>query len=145
MTKHTWLTTTAAAAFAVALAAAPALAQDAGSFDDWDTDTNAAIDQTEWNTGWANQGITGSIDTDDDEMVSQTEFEDAIGDRETFDQRYGSTAFQDWDADGDGMLSSQEMSDGMYTAYDADDSGDWNEEEFTTYRDDVGEDGLFDL
>lgn len=141
--KTDFLKCTAAASLALALMAAPAAAQ--GAYGDWDADTSGSITSEEWNTGWANYGLTGDIDQNDDRMLDRTEFEQAIGDEAGFNERYGETAFDDWDANDDDMLSDEELGTGMYTAYDADASGDLNEEEFATFGDDAGEDGLFDI
>ncbi|MGJ3265009.1 MAG: hypothetical protein ACFE0R_17420 [Salinarimonas sp.] len=141
MTRN-WLTTTAAASLALALMAGPAAAQ---AYGDWDANSDAMIDQTEWNTGWANQGLTGSIDADGDGSITRTEFEEAIGDEARFTERYGETAYEDWDSNDDDVLNDEELSAGMYSAYDADDSGGIDETEFGAYEDDVGEEGLFDI
>lgn len=141
--KTDWLKSTAAATLALALMAAPAAAQQA--FGDWDANADASIDTEEWNTGWANQGLTGDIDADGDGSIARTEFEEAIGDETAFNERFGETAFDDWDANDDDMLTDEEFGAGVYGAYDADASGTLDEEEFATYGDDMGEDGLFDI
>lgn len=139
-----WLkTTTAAASFAVMLAAGPALAQDA--FTDWDADTSGTIERSEWDTRWNDAGVYGNLDANDDDLLDETELYDGIGDRTAFDERFGETAFDEWDADDDNMLSSDEFNEGVYTSYDADDSGVIEEPEFGDIGDDMGDGGLFDI
>lgn len=141
--KTDWLKSTAAATLALSLMAAPAVAQ--GAFDDWDTDADASITAQEWNTGWANYGLTGDMDADADGSIARTEFEEAIGDETAFNERFGETAFDDWDANDDDVLSDEEFGTGVYGAYDADASGTLEEQEFAAYGDDMGENGLFDI
>ncbi|WP_421684086.1 hypothetical protein HKW98_06630 [Stutzerimonas urumqiensis] len=50
-----------------------------------------------------------------------------------------------WDSDKDGMLSNDEYSQGIYNSYDADGSGDWNEEEYNGFADDSGDGGVLDV
>lgn len=50
-----------------------------------------------------------------------------------------------WDSDKDGMLSDKEYGEGIYNAYDADGSGDWNEDEYNAFRDDAGDGGWLDV
>ncbi|HDZ56059.1 MAG TPA: hypothetical protein ENI17_04530 [Pseudomonas xinjiangensis] len=53
--------------------------------------------------------------------------------------------FTDWDGDSDGVLSNDEYDRGLYNSYDADGSGDWNEDEFKTFQDDAGDGGWLDV
>ena len=54
----------------------------------------------------------------------------------------------DFDADGDAMLNDMEFGEAegsrRFMSYDADQSGDLNEEEFTLFEDDAADRGLFD-
>lgn len=144
MTMH-WLKTAAsAAALVLAVAAGPALAQEA--FSDWDADSSGAIDQNEWNTRWSEAGVYDSWDANDDDALSEEEWTAGIGDNEeAFDERFGETAYDDWDLDDDGALTGDEFSEGVFAGYDADGSGAIEEPEFGDVGDDMGDEGLFDV
>jgi len=50
-----------------------------------------------------------------------------------------------WDSDSDGMLSNNEFGEGVFESYDADNSGDWNDEEYRAFSDDAGDGGYLDV
>ncbi len=90
-------------------ASAPAFAE-VGDFGVWDKDNSGVVTMGEWDTGFDNDAL-----------------------------------FTSWDSDKDGMLSNNEYGQGLYDAYDADDSGDWNETEYNAFYDDAGDGGWLDI
>ena len=118
-------------AAAAALFAGGALAQDDGGLDAagaYDANRDRGISQDEFQTGmhqeWRrNAGDAGAMD-------EQT-FEDSmLGDSEDFSA---------WDANDDDMLSEEEYSEGVFSEYDGDESGLWDEDETATYQSDLDE------
>ncbi|GGK54707.1 hypothetical protein [Salinarimonas ramus] len=140
-----WLKTTAsAAALVLAVAAGPAIAQEA--FSDWDADASGSISETEWNTGWSDAGVYDAWDANDDNAISEDEWTAGVGENEElWNERFGETAYGDWDADDDGALTEEEFGSGVYAGYDADESGVIEEPEFGDAGDDIGDEGLFDV
>ena len=143
MTKD-WLKTTAAAGLAFSLLAAPAIAQEAWS--DWNVNSDTGIDANEFNTGFDGAGIYDKWDANDDGNVSQDEWNAAIGDNSTaFNERFGETAWDDWDADDNDMLTNEEFQTGAFGAYDDNDDNYIDEPEFGDYGDDIGDGGFWDV
>lgn len=92
----TWLKTTTAASFALALmAAAPAVAQE--NYDDWDSDGSETLEMEEFNTGFSENGIFDDWDMDDDGLLSEDEF--------------GEGVYNGYDANDDGVLDEPEFGD----------------------------------
>lgn len=62
----------------------------------------------------ASADIFDDWDTDNDGLISEGEYTDALGPDDDF---------IDWDDDGDGMLSDNELNDGIYDRYDMNQDG----------------------
>lgn len=91
-----WMKTTTAAGFALALmTAAPAMAQEA--YDDWDADASGALEMEEFNTGFYDNGVFDAWDADDDGLLSEDEF--------------GEGVFDGYDIDDSGVLEEPEFGD----------------------------------
>lgn len=78
----------------LALVSSAALAQDDGWFDDWDTDGDATITESEFNEGFGDAGLFDSWDEDDDDALADDEFSAGL--------------FDSWDVDDDDALSEDE-------------------------------------
>lgn len=118
-------------ALAVAMAvASPVLAQEFGN---WDTDDEEGISQPEWNSGLDQNGIYDDLDTDSDSQLSEDEFNAGASDAFQFDPGSGQQATID-----DGSA---------YDRWDADGDGQLSENEFRagSYQSfDGNADGLID-
>ena len=75
-------------------------------------------------------------DTDEDAILSEEEFGTGFGENEVFET---------WDADDDGLLSEDEFSEGVFGAYDEDESGALEEPELGDVGDDIGDGGFWDV
>ncbi|AZQ69774.1 hypothetical protein EF888_17810 [Silicimonas algicola] len=82
----------------------------------------------------------GGWDADGDGAVNQEEFTEGWGN--TFGDE---SPYEAWDEDGDGMLTEDEFHTGIYSSYDADDSGVIEEPEFGDAGDDIGDGGFWDV
>jgi hypothetical protein len=120
---------------------------DAGMYNDWDTDNDGLFSNEE-----ANQGIFNSWDGDEDGFLSSEEYnagnaaweEDFGNNFDTWDandddmldmNEYNtgfseSGVFNDWDTDNDGMYSSDEFNEGLYNTWDTNDDGFLNSDEY---------------
>lgn len=121
-------------AFALALAAGPAMAQDS-MMGDYDADTSASVSQDEFNTGFSESGTYANLDADQSGTLTEDELGESGGDM----------AFGDMDTDASGDLNEDEFNQSVFSSYDADASGDLNEEEFGTVDADFGEGGRFSM
>ena len=113
------------------LAAGPAAAQ---YFTEWDGDADGLLTEDEWGVGARDAGLYSTWDADADGALTSDEF--GVGLFSTFDDNddgslsvdewdegidswYGEQAvnlsFENWDADGDGMLSEAEFAAGFET------------------------------
>lgn len=147
------LSTMAAASVALILGAGTAFAQDA--YADWDTDSNNGINQTEWDTGWGQNGVFDRFDADNDDVLSNDELNTGLagqstgatsaGDASRLDTRFGENAYTEWDADDDGNLTEDEFNNGVFAGYDKDGSGVIEEPEFGDVGDDMGDGGFWDV
>ncbi len=120
---------TAASVMVVALGVTPAMANCHG---DWDTNSDAMPDQTEFGTANDQGGWFGTADTDASGSLSSDEV--GVG-------LYGA-----YDRDDSGTFSEEEQQAGFsvsddYTTWDADQSGDLTQDEFSTG---MTENGTFD-
>lgn len=89
-----------ASAFALSLAAAPALAQDAEVNEgvaSWDADGDSAISQEEFDTGFGEAGVYDDWDADDDGALSEEEFNIGL--------------YESYDADDSGVIEEPEFGD----------------------------------
>lgn len=147
---------TGMAAILVALAAAPAVAEDASA--SWDADHDGALSKEEFVAGLHDRGIFDTWDVDRDESLSTGEFDDGV--YGTFDKdksgnleeaEYGAMEgagrfwsrdettqdFEAWDIDGDGVILLTEFVDGwkqtdMFGKWDTDNDGSLSDDELTT-------------
>lgn len=181
---------TTAAVFAT-LTASPLLAQVAGA--EWDVDGDTMLSAEEFAEGFRERAIFSSWDRDGDALISDTEFaegvygtydgdvsgdldeteygviDDGAGGYWNRDETVGD--FEAWDIDGDGVVLSNEFSDGwgevgmlgewdvdrdgalnedefttgVYGQYDADGTGIIEEPELTDIGDDMGDEGFWDV
>lgn len=143
------------AAIFAALAAGPAMAQEAG----WDADSDGMLSAEEFAEGFRERAIFSNWDQDSDGLISENEFNGGVynsydlDDSDSLDEAeydtvdagapgYWNTdatveSYQAWDVDGDGVVLSNEFSDGfsevgLLGEWDVDQDGALNEEEFTT-------------
>lgn len=115
------------AAGALAAGAAPAVAQDASS---WNTDGKAGISQPEWQAGLERNGTFDRLDSDGNGAISESEFEAGVSDSYDYDpgaemnlSADSDTLYERWDSDGDGTLSKDEFGTGSYAAIDTNSDG----------------------
>lgn len=72
--------------------------------------------------------------------------DDAVIDNEEFAEGFGEVGvYDEWDADNDGTLSEDEFNEGVYGAYDEDESGAIEEPEYGDLGDDIGDEGFWDV
>ncbi len=149
--KFHWLKTVAVSAAALSFALTPSLAQTAMT--DWDANADAAVDQQEWNTGWDQAGTFGTLDVNGDGTIDENEFNTGLVANETagtgadggegFSQRFGATAFSDWDQNQDQMLDENELRAGVFSGYDEDQDTRLDEQEFGAFGEDAGQGGIW--
>ncbi|WP_407294041.1 hypothetical protein [Stutzerimonas zhaodongensis] len=85
---------------------------------------------------FAQDGDFGVWDKDNSGVITMGEWDTGFDDE---------NLLTNWDSNKDGMLDDNEYGEGIYNAYDADGSGDWNEEEYNAFRDDAGDGGWLDV
>lgn len=143
------ITGMAALGLSLGLVAAPATAAThtiSNDFGTWDANGDAGIDNQEFCTGFQNAGIYENWDTDADGALSQTEYDAGLGENDAaFEERFGADVFNTWDADNSGALSEQEYCNAAYAGYDADESNVIEEPEFGDVGDDMGDEGFWDV
>ena len=133
--------------------------QQYGTFGDWDTDGDQMVTRKEFQQGVTDQGVYDDLDTDNDNQVSEDELKnwvfgvwDADNDgnltEEEYEERteqfdeYEWGEFDEWNTDGDALLTDTEFMTGeagsdLFDEWDADDTNFIDDNEF-------GE-GLFDI
>ena len=114
-----------AASTALVLLGTPALAD----WEGWNANADAGIDQTEFGTGFGEGGVFGEWDGDDDNQLSEDEWNAGYGERD-----FG--MFNTFDEDDNQFLSEDEYNAGVFGGYDADDDGMLTQEEYGEYEDD---------
>jgi hypothetical protein len=141
-TKHHLTAKLAGTAMAVMLAASPAIAVE---FGDWNTNSDAGLDTSEFRAGFQSSGAFGQWDTDGDGSLSQSEF-DAVrsSNQEAFTSRYGNdNPFAEWDANNDEALNEDEFYNSLYSGYDDDDDNVITQAEFDDVGTDMGAGGIW--
>lgn len=132
-----------AAVFGVALTADPAAAQQTeqkqdmaneSSFQKVDTNNNDRISKDEFYGYVGDLGVFSSWDSDRDGLLDENEYNE-LGLGENF------ADYDAWDDDNDGFVDATEAYDHIFSGYDADESGHWENGEW----DDAGDAGLFDV
>jgi len=125
----------AAAAITAGLAA-PAAAQVV--MKSYDVNSDGKLTGAEFR-GLFNDNLTlAAYDTDQDGFLSKAEYDEAFGDAEIIgDTSFGTYSYTDWDLNADGLVADEEYEQGFLTLYDADESGDIDETEFTTMEGEV--------
>ena len=102
----------------------------------WDADTNAYLDDNEFDTALSDIGYYDEWDIDNDTYLTENEWNDGVNnyfdDYEVSD--YG--VFSDWDTDADGRLDDDEFGDGLYGVVDENDNDLIEENEYDTWYDD---------
>lgn len=137
-------TLTAATALAATMAfAVPGHAAD--NVNDWNTDNQAGLSSDEFRTGLEGTGAFDRWDTNGDNMLSQTEFNEGLGyNDDAFNARFGDDYYTSWDANEDSNVDEDEFYDGVYSTYDTDSNAMIDEPEFGDVGDDVGDGGFWD-
>lgn len=115
----------------LALSFTSSIALAAGDFEFKDANKDGNLDRNEYYGSMADAGIFYEWDTDDDGLLSEDEFAEIDNDYD----------FATWDLDDNNYLDAAEVYDGYYTAYDLDEDGHWDGDEW----DDAGEDGFWDF
>lgn len=142
MTDSLWKAFGASAIVLGLFAVNPAFA----NMNDWDTNTDQRLDQTEFSTGFKQRGLYDKWDADNNDVLTNEEFTAGIGDRtDKFNERFGANAFETWNTDGADGLTENEFYEGVYGAYDADDDTYVNPAEYEAFEDDAGEGGFWDI
>lgn len=131
-------------AFGLGLTIIPAVvAQD---LNEWDINADSGIDTEEFCTGFEDLGVFANWDINVDDQLSEEEFDTGISDKiGSLEERFGSGAYDTWDANSDGTLTHAEFCEGAYAGYDADESGVLEEPEFGDVGDDLGDEGFWDI
>lgn len=96
-----------------------------GTFDTWDADANAEIDENEFNTAYYESGYYDDWDADRSGTIEEDEFSDMAGGED----------FDDWDADDSGDLDENEAGEGLFNMWDDNDDEAIDEDEYNTYYD----------
>lgn len=104
-----------------------------GVFTEWDYDQNSTIGEEEFAGG-----MLGIWDDNDDEMLSETEWNDNVGD--WFDEDH--STFAAWDANADGSLTRDELRQGFV---DTEWFGDWDMTDDNELDENEFSDGFFGL
>lgn len=128
MRKHIVLGIALALSSTAALAASP-------TFNTLDSDGNGDISKDEFYGSVGDWGTYSDWDTTGDGLIDADEFGVLTS---SWDVDWD---YDPWDADGDGYLDSGEFYDGIYTTYDLNEDGHWQNGEW----DDAGEAGLWDI
>ena len=102
---------------------------DFGTFNEWDADANAEINESEWDEGWTDTNLFSEWDTNADDNLTQEEW--TAGTEEWTNTNWDWGLFEDWDADANAELTQDEFGAGLYTAWDANDDDALTQEEFT--------------
>lgn len=96
-----------------------------------DADNDDLISENEWNDGYNNLyddygtvGDFGEYDINDDGALDDNEWTEGWGDSEWFN---------DYDANNDELLDNNEWDTGVFSSWDEDGDGFWNDNEFGTY------------
>lgn len=140
-----WKPMTAATALAATLALPVSGYAATNGVDEWNTDNQAGISSDEFRAGMTDTGIFKEWDANNDGMLSQAEFEEEIGENTDFTDRFGDDYFTSWDADNDDGIGEDELYEGAYSAYDADENNVIEEPEFGDLGDDIGDGGFWDV
>ena len=106
----------------------------AAPFADLDANADDRVTQEEFRGYAQEQGFFERWDEDRDGLIGQDEF-DGIG----FDQEVGE--FEAWDEDGNGSLSNDEFWGSFFGAFDDNEDGHWDGDEW----DDAGDAGFWDI
>jgi len=91
--------------------------QELGLYDTWDTDDDALLTYTEFETGYTSDTWWDEWDADDDTYLSEEEFDAAYSDYSW----YTPTLYSEWDTDADGLLTEDEWGTGLFDTWDVDD------------------------
>ena len=149
----------AASTFALTLVAGPGLAQDeaaetakaagraqAADYSAFDSDGTPGISSAEFRAAFQRNQAFATWDDDDDGNLTKAEFEAGLGNRqERFEQRFGENWFETWDEDGSGAVSETEYYEGLHGSYDTNRDGMIDEPEYSSFGQDMGEDGWFEI
>lgn len=93
------------------------------TFDAWDADRNAEIDDNEFYDAYDQSGYYDDWDADDSGIIEEDEFSDMSANDDLFDE---------WDADDSGDLDENEAQEGLFDTWDADDDNVIDEDEYST-------------
>ncbi|MDW5377686.1 hypothetical protein R6258_12210 [Halomonas sp. HP20-15] len=103
----------------------------AASFESQDANGDGKLSKDEFYSSVSDIGTYSDWDLNDDGLIDDNEFGKLNN-----DWTYG-----EWDANGDNYVDSGEFYDGIFTNFDADENGNWDDGEW----DDAGNAGLFDI
>lgn len=123
------------------------VANDAGLYNDWDADGNGEFNENE-----LNEGIFNTYDENDDNMMDENEFntwntawggeyennwdawdanDDNMLDTEEYNAGIGEAGvYNEWDADGNGIYSENEVNNGLFGTWDNNGDGYLENEEY---------------
>jgi hypothetical protein len=111
-----------------AMASSLAVAADFGKFD---ANADGILDTNEYYGYVSDAGMYSGWNADNNGLIEENEFGKMGVDNK----------FSDWDEDTNGCLDTTEVYDGLYSSYDENENGHWDNGEW----DDAGDSGLFDL
>lgn len=106
-----------------------------GNFRDWDGNADGMVDNEEWDAGWSDGALFGSMDADGDGNISEEEYDGRMGSAQitsgqTTTGSISDSGFGNCDVNDDGMLSQVEVSSCTRLRLDASGDGNLDEGEF---------------
>ncbi len=104
------------------------------AYESWDNDSNATLDETEFNSAVADIGYYDNWDTDSDGFLTEDEWN--VGTNEYFEDYDSFGTYSDWDTDLDGRIGGSEFGTGLYGVVDHNDNNLIEEDEYDIWYDD---------
>lgn len=97
-----------------------------GLFNQWDSDADGYLNDDEYavgNSAWEEEygDHFDAWDANDDNLLDAEEYTAGLSD---------SGLYGDWDTDGDGLYSDEEVNEGLFNSYDTDDDGFVSDDEY---------------
>lgn len=107
------------------------------AYEDWDTDNDGVINNSEFDTRWNEMGYYDTWDRNADGRINEEEWNSGVSDNyPNFDPNASGNNYSGWDRDGDGLLDKREFGEGNYSLWDSNNDGNIQDTEYKEwYRD----------